>query len=190
VLCCSDRRVCEYEQIDDLFSHIDRERRVRFLSTSFIHHDIQPTVYAIGRGTGILLDGGGVQVDHVSMTDSKTVTAPGQKLVVSDHAKLQSIAELHTALREKPKDEWNEVNVTFSGPTPVVGIFSLDGIMSKLCATVLHLKSEKRLPIFAYNREENRLFEFMPTKENISSIIKEIPVPFLRDRYHHLIDSL
>lgn len=178
------------EQIDDLFSHIDREEQVRFLSTSFIHHDIQPTVYAIGRGTGILLDGDKVEVDHVSVTDSKTVTAPGQKLVVSDHAKLETVAELHAALKGNQKKEWNEVNVSFKGPEPIVGIFSLDGIMSKLYATVMHLKSEKLLPIFAYRRGENNLFEFTPTQENISATIEEIPVPFLRDRYRQLIEYL
>ena len=32
------------EQLDDLFAHIDREKSVRFLSTSYIHDDIRPTV--------------------------------------------------------------------------------------------------------------------------------------------------
>ena len=178
------------EQIDDLFSHIDRQSKVRFLSTSYIHTDIRPTVYAIGRGTGIILDGDCVQIDHVSKTDSDTVTAPGDRLVVKDHEKLAGIKELHEALLDKPSQEWNEVNVSFEGASCIKGIFSLDGVMSKLYATTLHMKSGGLLPVFTYNKGMNKLEHFVPTAEEIESLIEEVPVANLRNRYRLLLDEI
>ncbi len=178
------------EQIDDLFSHIDREKKVRFLSTSYIHDDIRPTVYAIGRGTGLLMDWHSVDIDHVSFKDSATVTDPNGKLVVADDAKVSGLTELHRLSSGKNSEEWNEVNVSFEGPGPIVGIFSLDGVMSKIYATTLHLKSCGLLPIFAYNRERNTLTEFVPTRAELSSLITHVPVKDLRKRYSLLLDQL
>lgn len=178
------------EQIDDLFSHIDREKRVRFLSTSYIHDDIRPTVYAIGRGTGLLLDWHSVTVDHVSYKDSATVTDPDGQLVVADGAKVAGLTELHRLASGKDNEEWNEVNVSFEGPAPIVGIFSLDGIMSKIYATTLHLKSCRLLPIFAYNRGHNTLTEFTPTKEVLADLIGHVPVKDLRTQYTMLLEDL
>lgn len=178
------------EQIDDLLSHIDRKGSVRFLSTSYIHTDFRPTVYAIGRGTGIILDGEQIKVDHISMTDSDTVTDPVGKLVVSDHAKLGELSDLHEVLKARPSEEWNEVNVSFRGAGCIKGFFSLDGIMSKLYATALHLKSCGLLPVFTYNKERNELMEFMPTHDVIAGLIDQVPVPELRDRYGVLLDEM
>lgn len=178
------------EQIDDLFSHIDREKKVRFLSTSYIHDDIRPTVYAIGRGTGLLLDWHSVNVDHVSYKDAVTVTDPDGQLVVADDAKVSGLTELHRVSKGKDNDEWNEVNVSFEGPASVVGIFSLDGIMSKIYATTLHLKSCRLLPVFAYNRGHNTLTEFVPTREVLSSLIAQVPVKDLQEQYSLLLDQL
>ncbi|KPJ85229.1 hypothetical protein AMJ57_03900 [Parcubacteria bacterium SG8_24] len=178
------------EQLDDLFSHIDRERQVRFLSTSYVHVDIRPTVYAIGRGTGLILDSRLVRVDHVSVTDSATVTAPDDRLVASDERRVSGLKELHETLCCRPQDEWNEVNVSFEGPAPIIGLFSLDGVMSKIYATVLYLKAERLLPVFAYNRERNELFEFRPDAESVAHLISQVPVPELRERYSLLLDNL
>lgn len=178
------------EQIDDLFSHIDREKKVRFLSTSYIHDDIRPTVYAIGRGTGLLMDWHSVNIDHVSFKDSATVTDPGGQLIAADEAKVSGLTELHRLSSGKNNEEWNEVNVSFEGPGPIVGIFSLDGVMSKIYATTLHLKSCRLLPVFAYNRERNTLIEFVPTRAVLSSLITHVPVKDLRKRYSLLLDQL
>jgi len=177
------------EQLDDLFAHIEREKKVRFLSTSYIHDEIRPTVYAIGRGTGLLLDQDGVTIDHVSAKDSNTETAPGERLVACDDARLADIPALHRLSRGVSNDDWNEVNVTFEGPGPIVGIFSLDGVLSKIYAAILHLKSERLLPVFAYNRERNELAEFVPDRAALKELIAKVPVPSLQDRYRLLLEA-
>src|SRR5882672_803731 len=101
------------EQIDDLFAHIARETRVRFLSTSYLHRDVTSTVYAIGRGTGILLDADTLKIEHISTTDSDTVTDQHGRLVVSDKAVVPTMDALHRALVSRPPGEWSEVNVSF-----------------------------------------------------------------------------
>ena len=178
------------EQIDDLFAHIDREKRVRYLSTSYLHREIRATVYAIGRGTGILLDGSLSAIEHISVNDSATVTDAVGNLVASDRARVKTMAELHAALRRRPRDEWNEVNVSFKGPAPIVGFFALDGILSKIYGTALFLKADRRLPLFAYNRAMNRLAEFQPTAETLSALIDRVPAPVLRDRCRSLLEAL
>lgn len=178
------------EQIDDLFAHIDREKNVRYLSTSYLHREIRATVYAIGRGTGILLDGSRTAIEHVSVNDSATVTDAAGNLVASDHARVTTIAELHAALFRQPRDEWNEVNVSFEGPAAIVGFFALDGVLSKIYGTAVFLKAGRRLPLFTYNRALNRLAEFRPTAETLTALIDQVPAPVLRDRCRSLLEAL
>lgn len=177
------------EQLDDLFAHIDREKKVRFLSTSYIHDDIRPTVYAIGRGTGLLLDQDVVRIDHVSAKDSNTETAPGERLVACDDARVADIGTLHRLSSRGRSDEWNEVNVSFEGPGPIIGIFSLDGTLSKIYATILYLKSDRLLPVFTYNRERNELAQFVPGRAALGALIDSVPVPSLQDRYRLLLKA-
>jgi hypothetical protein len=160
------------------------------LPTTYIHRDIRPTVYSIGRGTGILLDHRAVAVEHVSVSDAATVRDPEKNLVASGRAKLPTLASLHRELSDNPRSDWNEVNVSFDGAGPIVGFFSLDGVMSKLYATVLRLKAAEMLPVFAYNRERNDLFLFEPTRERVETLISQVPVPAVRARYVSLLEQL
>jgi hypothetical protein len=178
------------EQIDDLFAHIDREKKVRHLSTTYLHQEIRSTVYAIGRGTGLLLDAGKTLIEHISVNDSDTVTDGRGNLVASDHARVQTMGELHAILSKQPRDDWNEVNVSFEGPGPILGLFALDGVMSKLYGAALYLKAGRHLPLFTYNRQQNRLAEFLPTHEAVAQLIEELPNPALQGRYHHLLGML
>ena len=178
------------EQVDDLFAHIARETRVRYLSTSYLHRDITATVYAIGRGTGLLLDASKVKIEHISTTDSDTVTDAHGNLVVSNSAVVPTMDALHDALVKRPQGEWSEVNVSFEGPAPLVGFFALDGVMSKIYASALFVKAGRRLPIFVYNREANTLTEFTPTVETLTQLIEAVPAPALREHYRSLLPLL
>lgn len=178
------------EQIDDLFAHIDREKKVRYLSTCYLHKKIRGTVYAIGRGTGILIDSAATKIEHVSVNDSNTVTDAQGKLVVSNHAVMPNMSALHDALLVDPKNEWSEVNVSFAGPDCIVGFFALDGVLSKLYATALYLKAGRLLPVFTYNRQLNRLAEYHPTFQSTAELIEEVPSPELQGHYRSLLGML
>lgn len=178
------------EQIDDLFAHIDREKRVRYLSTSCLHRDVRATVYAIGRGTGLLLDAEALAVDHVSVKDSDTETDPHGELVVDDRARVSTLGELHAALLAGPSDGWNEVNVSFEGPGPILGLFALDGVLSKLYGAALSLKAGGRLPLFTYNRESNRLAPFQATPSSLGILAAQVSAPHLRERFQALAAAL
>lgn len=178
------------EQLDDLFAHIARETRVRYLSTTLMQQDVRTTVYAIGRGTGIILDPARVRVEHVSAEDSRSEIDHFGRLEAEDRERVPDLAALRTTLRERPRDGWNEVNVSFEGPSPILGFFALDGVMSKLYASALWIKAAGLLPIFAYNRGLNRLVEFRPTLEVVEALAAEAPVPQLRERYRTLLPLL
>ena len=178
------------EQIDDLFAHIARQTRVRYLSTTYLHKDIRTSVYAIGRGTGILIDPAAVRIEHVSANDSNSETDHLGRLEAQDDLRLSGLAELHAALAETPRDDWNEVNVSFEGPSPILGFFALDGAMSKLYAAALWIKADGLLPIFTYNRGENRLAEFRPTPEAIEACADQTTSPHLREKYRSLAPLL
>lgn len=178
------------ERLDDLFSHIERKGFVKYLATSYFHAEFRPTVYAIGRGTGIILDPSRLRVDHISVNDAATVVAPDKTLEASSHAKLSRLDELHRALMRAPKNEWSEVNVSFEGSPPALGIFALDGALSKLYATALYLRAGKLLPAFTYNRGRNELARYIPTKENTAPLVERVPVPHLRDALGKLIEHL
>lgn len=178
------------EQLDDLFAHIRRESKVRYLSTTYLHKDIRTSVYAIGRGTGVLIDPTLVRVEHVSVNDSNSETDHLGRLQAEDAQRVSGIAELHAALLDHPRDDWNEVNVSFEGPAPVLGFFALDGVMSKLYATALWIKSGGLLPVFTYNRQANLLAEFHPTAALIEELSAQVPNQQLRDRYRSLLPLL
>lgn len=178
------------EQIDDLFAHIQRQTKVRYLSTTYLQKEIRNAVYAIGRGTGILLDPALVRVEHVSVNDSNSETDHLGRLEAEDAERVPGIAELHAALLAHPRDDWNEVNVSFEGPAPILGFFALDGAMSKLYATALWIKSEGLLPIFAYNRQANRLARFVPSAETVLAFAEQTTSPHLREKYRSLAPLL
>ncbi len=178
------------EQIDDLFAHIARESRVRYLSTTYMHADIRTSVYAIGRGTGILLDPSSVDIEHVSVNDCKSETDHDGRLVAENEHQVSTIGELHAALLAHPRDDWNEINASFAGPSPILGFFALDGVLSKLYAASLWIKAGSLLPIYTYNREANRLAEFVPTPEVIEHLIAHVPNPRLQERYRTLLGLL
>jgi len=178
------------EQLDDLFAHIARQSKVRYLSTTYLQKDIRTSVYAIGRGTGLLLDPSLARVEHVSVNDCDSETDHLGRLEARDEHRVDGIAELHAALLERPRDDWNEVNVSFEGPAPILGIFSLDGVMSKLYATALLIKSGGLLPVFTYNRETNLLSEFAPTAEKVEALAAQVSAPHLRERYRTLLPHL
>ena len=178
------------EQIDDLFAHIDREHKVRYLSTSYLHRDIRTTVYAIGRGTGLLIDPALTKIEHISVNDSDTVTDAQGNLVASNHAVVPTMRALHDELLIDPRNEWSEINVSFAGPSCVLGFFALDGVLSKLYATALSIKAQGLLPIFVYNRELNRLREFHPTYRTVVELIEEVPVPSLQSAFRDLLAHL
>ena len=171
------------EQIDDLFAHIERQTRVRYLSTTYLQKDIRNSVYAIGRGTGILLDPSRVRIEHVSVNDCDSETDHFGRLEAQDDARLPDLAELHATLLRNPRDDWNEVNVSFEGPSPILGFFALDGAMSKLYATALWIKAGGLLPVFAYNRQSNRLSEFVPAPDVVRGLAEGVPAAQFRDRY-------
>lgn len=178
------------EQLDDLFAHVARETRVRYLSTTLLQKDIRTSVYAIGRGTGLILDPARVRVEHVSVNDCMSETDHLGRLEAKDDLRVDGLAELHAALLERPRDDWNEVNVSFEGPSPVLGFFALDGVMSKLYAAALRIKSGGLLPVFAYNRQANRLAEFVPTPEAVRALADLAPDPHLRGRFRSLAEAL
>lgn len=178
------------EQIDDLFAHIARQTRVRYLSTTYLQKDIRNAVYAIGRGTGILLDPSLVRVEHVSVNDCDSETDHLGRLEARDEKRVASLAELHAALLEHPRDDWNEVNASFEGPAPILGFFALDGAMSKLYATALWIKSGGLLPIFTYNRGLNLLAPFAPTPEAVRDFAERTTSPHLREKYRSLAPLL
>lgn len=178
------------ERLDDLFSHLDRKGFVKYLATSYFHAGFRPTVYSIGRGTGIILDPARVHVDHISVNDAATVLTPAKTLEASGHARLGSLEELRGILCAREESEWSEVNVSFEGKPPVLGFFSLDGVMSKLYATALHLRAAKRLPVFTYNRGLNALARYVPTRETLGPLIERVPVTHLRESYRRLLESL
>lgn len=178
------------EQIDDLFAHIARQTRVRYLSTTYLQKDIRNAVYAIGRGTGILLDSAAVRVEHVSVNDCDSETDHLGRLEAKDEERVSDLAELHAALLARPRDDWNEVNVSFDGTSPILGFFALDGAMSKLYATSLWIKSGGLLPIFTYNRQANLLAPFTPTPEAIESSAEQTNSPHLRAKYRSLAPLL
>jgi hypothetical protein len=174
------------EQLDDLFAHVARETRVRYLSTTYLQRGIRTSVYAIGRGTGLILDPARVRVEHVSVNDCMSETDHLGRLEAKDDLRVADVAALRAALLERPRDDWNEVNVSFEGPSPVLGFFALDGVMSKLYATALRIKSGGLLPVFAYNRQANRLAEFVPTPEGVRALADLAPGPHLRERFRSL----
>lgn len=178
------------ERLDDLFSHLDRKGFVKYLATSYFHAEFRPTVYSIGRGTGIIFDHSGVRIDHISVNDAGTVLAPDKTLEASGHAKLENLKELHDVLQEHPKNDWSEVNISFEGRPPVLGFFALDGVMSKLYATALYLRADKNLPVFTYNRGLNELARYIPTKEKVEPLIERVPSPHLQDSYRKLLARL
>ncbi len=187
------------EQIDDLFAHIDRETQVRYLSASYLHRDIRTTVYAIGRGTGLLLDSTTPGIEHISVNDSNTVTDPRGNLVADNRARVESLDELREALlrdratsfaNDVARDEWNEVNVSFSGPAPILGFFALDGILSKLYGAMLYLKAGRLLPLFTYNRASMRFLEFRPSLESIAELIEDVPPRSLQNHFRNLLGLL
>ncbi|MEK7545812.1 MAG: hypothetical protein AAB554_01905 [Patescibacteria group bacterium] len=188
------------EQIDDLFAHIARQTRVRYLSTTYLQKDIRNSVYAIGRGTGILLDPSLVRVEHVSVNDCDSETDHLGRLEARDEERVSDLAELHAALMKRVHatsfandvagDDWNEVNASFDGPSPILGFFALDGAMSKLYATSLWIKSAGLLPIFTYNRQANLLAPFTPTPEAIESFAAQTTSPHLREKYRSLAPLL
>lgn len=178
------------EQIDDLFAHIARQTKVRYLSTTYLHLDIRTSVYAIGRGTGILLDPASVKIEHVSVNDSNSETDAHGGLEADDALKVSGLAELHAALLAHPRDDWNEVNASFAGPSPILGFFALDGAMSKLYATALWIKAGGLLPVFTYNRQANLLAPFVPTPEAVQACADQTTSPHLREKYRSLAPLL
>jgi len=178
------------EQIDDLFAHIARQTRVRYLSTTYLHQDIRTSVYAIGRGTGILIDPKLVRVEHVSVNDCDSETDHLGRLEARDDERLAGLAELHAALLAHPRDDWNEVNASFEGPSPILGFFALDGAMSKLYATALWIKADGLLPIFIYNRQQNLLSAFTPTPDAVQAFADQTASPHLREKYRSLAPLL
>ena len=178
------------EQIDDLFAHIARQTKVRYLSTTYLHQDIRTSVYAIGRGTGILIDPALVRIEHVSVNDANSETDHLGRLEAQDDERVSGIPELHAALMAHPRDDWNEVNASFDGPSPILGFFALDGAMSKLYATALWIKSGGLLPIFTYNRGQNLLAEFAPTPEAVEAFAEATTSPHLREKYRSLAPLL
>lgn len=178
------------EQIDDLFAHIARQTRVRYLSTTYLQKNIRNSVYAIGRGTGLLIDPSLIRVEHVSVNDSNSETDHLGRLEARDEERVAGIAELHAALLAQPRDDWNEVNASFEGPSPVLGFFALDGAMSKLYATSLWIKSGGLLPIFTYNRQANLLAQFVPTPDAIETFAEQATSPHLREKYRSLAPML
>ena len=178
------------EQIDDLFAHIARQTRVRYLSTTYLQKDIRNAVYAIGRGTGILLDPSLVRVEHVSVNDCDSETDHLGRLEARDEKRVEGLAELHAALLAHPRDDWNEVNASFEGPAPILGFFALDGAMSKLYATALWIKSGGLLPIFTYNRSLNLLAPFAPTPDAVHAFADKTTSHHLREKYRSLAPLL
>ncbi len=178
------------EQLDDLFAHVERETRVRYLSTTYLQKDIRTSVYAIGRGTGLILDPAQVRVEHVSVNDCRSETDHLGRLEAQDDLRVSDIAALHAALLERPRDDWNEVNASFEGPSPILGFFALDGVMSKLYAAALLIKSGGLLPVFTYNRGANLLAPFAPSPGDILALAEAAPNPHLRARYRSLAPLL
>lgn len=178
------------EQLDDLFAHIERETRVRYLSTTYLQKDIRTSVYAIGRGTGLILDPALVRVEHVSVNDCMSETDHLGRLEARDEERVSDIDALRAALLERPRDDWNEVNASFEGPSPILGVFALDGVMSKLYAASLLIKSGGLLPVFTYNRGANLLAPFAPTPDDILSLADRTPNPHLQERYRSLASLL
>ena len=178
------------EQIDDLFAHIARQTRVRYLSTTYLQKDIRNSVYAIGRGTGLLIDPSLVRVEHVSVNDSNSETDHLGRLEARDEERVDGLAELHAALLEHPRDDWNEVNASFEGPSPILGFFALDGAMSKLYATALWIKSGGLLSVYTYNRGANLLAPFTPTAEAVRIFADQTTSPHLRGKYRSLAPLL
>ena len=178
------------EQLDDLFAHINRETRVRYLSTTYLHKDIRTSVYAIGRGTGILIDPSRVKIEHVSVNDSKSETDHTGRLIAENDQQVSTIEELHAALTSQSRDDWNEINASFEGASPILGFFALDGVMSKLYASALWIKADGLLPIFTYNRGANLLAPFTPTPEAILSFAEQTTSPHLREKYRSLAPLL
>jgi hypothetical protein len=178
------------EQIDDLFAHIARQTKVRYLSTTYLHQDIRTSVYAIGRGTGILLDPSKVKIEHVSVNDSDSETDHLGRLEARDEGRVDGLAELHSALLAKQRADWNEVNASFEGPSPIIGFFALDGAMSKLYATALWIKAGGLLPIFTYNRGADLFAEFTPTPQIVMALAEMTTSPHLREKYRSLAPLL
>lgn len=178
------------EQIDDLFAHIARQTKVRYLSTTYLHQDLRTSVYAIGRGTGILLDPRRVKIEHVSVNDCDSETDHLGRLEAREEGRVDGLTELHAALRAKPCADWNEVNASFEGPSPIIGFFALDGAMSKLYATALWIKAGGLLPIHTYNREADRFSEFTPTPEAVLVLADKTTSPHLREKYRSLAPLL
>ncbi|MFA5854605.1 MAG: hypothetical protein WC866_06045 [Patescibacteria group bacterium] len=178
------------EQLDDLFAHIHRQHKVRYLSTTYLHKDIRTSVYAIGRGTGILIDPAQVKIEHVSLNDSNSETDHDGRLVASDDKKVSTIEELHAALLAEKRDDWNEINASFEGASPILGFFALDGVMSKLYASALWIKAGGLLPVYTYNRGANLLAEFTPTPEAIRAFADQTTSPHLREKYRSLAPLL
>lgn len=178
------------EQIDDLFAHIARQTKVRYLSTTYLHHEIRTSVYAIGRGTGILLDPAQVKIEHVSVNDSNSETDHLGRLEAENDLQVPGIPELHAALLARQRDDWNEVNASFEGPSPILGFFALDGAMSKLYATALWIKAGGLLPIYTYNRQNDLFSEFTPTPEAINALADQTTSPHLREKYRSLAPLL
>lgn len=178
------------EQLDDLFAHIARESRVRYLSTTYLHADIRTSVYAIGRGTGILLDPSAVKIEHVSVNDSNSETKPDGKLEAEDTHRVSTLQELRAALLSHPRDDWNEINASFSGSAPILGFFALDGVLSKLYAAALWIKAGGLLPVYTYNRGAHRFSAFAPTPEILEDLIRQVPNPRLQERYRTLVGLL
>lgn len=88
------------------------------------------------------------------------------------------------------RDDWNEVNASFEGPSPILGFFALDGAMSKLYATALWIKAGGLLPVFTYNRGANRLAEFTPTPDAVHALADQTTSPHLREKYRSLAPLL
>ena len=178
------------EQLDDLFAHIHRQSKVRYLSTTYLHKDIRTSVYAIGRGTGVLIDPTRVRIEHVSVNDSNSEIDHAGRLVANNDHEVSTLEELHVALLAHPRDDWNEINASFEGPSPILGFFALDGVMSKLYVSALWIKAGGLLPIYTYNRGANLLAEYVPTPEAILAFAEQTTSPHLREKYRSLAPLL
>jgi hypothetical protein len=133
-----------------------------------------------------LIDPALVKIEHVSLNDSNSVTDHDGRLVANDDKKVSTIEELHAALLAEKRDDWNEINASFEGASPILGFFALDGVMSKLYASALWIKADGLLPIFTYNRGANVLAPFTPTPAAILSFAEQTTSPHLREKYRSL----
>lgn len=182
------------EQIDSLFDTFNRDKEIKNLSTSLITEGGKNALYG-SRSIGLLFDGRKVILGHISKEDSSS-NRQGDEFHASDHAKVESLEELAKHSRSSEMTSINEVNISFSSPKEILGIFGKNSVGGKLDAAIAYIKMGRKLPLYILKEKPMSQHEYPnasfiekwePTQSELLELIKKYPVARGRKKYEKIL---